>query len=102
MNIGMNKEKHFIEYWEEQREGPKWQYYLQYSFAWTIVIFLCTFFFLKIILDSYAVGSLTTLYVIAPGSILMAIAVTHIIYQTNENRYRKILMRRKDDRKYEI
>ena len=92
-----NKEKYFIESWEEQKEGPKWKYYLQYGFAWTIVIFLGTFFLLKILLDAYIVGSLTTLYVIAPGSVLMAIALTHIIYKSNEHRYRKILSGKKNE-----
>lgn len=84
------KEMQFIEYWDEQKEGPKWQYYLQYGFAWTMVIFLGTFFLMKMLLDDMIVGSMTTLYIIAPGSIIMALAVTHMIYTSNENRYRKI------------
>lgn len=86
-----NKDKHFIEYWEEQREGPKWQYYLQYVFAWTLAIFLGIFFLLKIILDSYAVGSMTTLYIIAPASVVVGIILTHLIYTRNEKRYRKLV-----------
>lgn len=84
------KDSRFIDYWEDQRKGPKWEYYLTYGFGWTIVFFLCLFFLLKIILDERSVGSALTLVIIAPAALVLALVVTHLTYSKNEVKYKKL------------
>ena len=85
----------FIRDWEFQKEGPKWKYYLQYSIAWTVVIFLSLFFIVKVIMSNRNIGgwlSFVTFFIIA---VLLAIFTTHMVYETNEKKLKKILEREK-------
>lgn len=79
-------EKNFIRDWQIQKEGPKWKYYLQYIIAWTTVIFLSSFFLLKLIMSDRSMGGWTNFYIILSSSILLAAVITHIVYQTNERK----------------
>ncbi|HUS00978.1 MAG TPA: hypothetical protein VMY77_04590 [Chitinophagaceae bacterium] len=88
-------EKNFIRDWQIQKEGPKWKYYLQYIFAWTTVIFLSSFFLLKLIMADRSMGGWTSFYIILPLSILLAALITHLVYQTNESKLQQILDKEK-------
>ncbi len=88
-----SSEKHFIQSWKEQRHGPRWKYYVQYTIAWGIVTFLVLFFLLKLIMTERNMGGLVTFYIILPASILIAFTVTHFTYVINERRLKKILQR---------
>ena len=86
-----NSEKIFIRNWQIQKEGAKWKYYLQYIIAWSTVIFLATFFLLKLIMSDRSMGGWTSFYIILPSSIALAALITHLVYQTNEKKLEKIL-----------
>jgi hypothetical protein len=86
-------EKKFIRNWEIQREGPAWKYYLQYIIAWNTVSFLSLFFLVKLIMSDRDMGGWISFYIIIAVSILIAVLLTHIVYQTNEKRYKRILER---------
>jgi O-antigen/teichoic acid export membrane protein len=86
-----NKDRRFIEYWQDQRKGTKTEYYLTYSIGWTIALFLGLFFLLKIIFDEHTVGDISTLYIIAPVSIVAALMLTHLTYQRNERKYQRLI-----------
>ena len=87
------KEKKFIRDWGIQKEGPKWQYYLQYIVAWSTVIFLSLFFLLKLLMADRSMGGWTSFYIVAPLSIVLAALITHLVYQTNEKKLQQILQR---------
>ena len=87
------KEKKFIRDWEIQKEGPMWQYYLQYIVAWSTVIFLSLFFLLKLLMADRSMGGWTSFYIVAPLSIVLAALITHLVYQTNEKKLQQILQR---------
>ena len=87
------KEKKFIRDWEIQKEGPRWQYYLQYIVAWSTVIFLSLFFLLKLLMADRSMGGWTSFYIVAPLSIVLAALITHLVYQTNEKKLQQILQR---------
>jgi len=87
------KEKKFIRDWGIQKEGPRWQYYLQYIVAWSTVIFLSLFFLLKLLMADRSMGGWTSFYIIAPLSIVLAALITHLVYQTNEKKLQQILQR---------
>ena len=86
-------EKKFIRDWEIQREGPAWKYYLQYIIAWSTVGFLSLFFLLKLIMSDRSMGGWISFYIVLGVSIIISILATHIIYQSNEKKYRRILKR---------
>ena len=86
-------EKKFIRDWEFQKEGPKWKYYLQYIIAWTSVIFLSLFFLIKLIIPDRNMGGWTSFFIVAFVSIVFAIVVTHLVYQTNEKKLNRIIQR---------
>lgn len=88
-----NEEKKFIRDWQIQKEGAKWKYYLQYIIAWSTVIFLSSFFLLKLIMADRSMGGWTSFYIILPASVLAAALITHLVYQTNETRLQRILKR---------
>jgi hypothetical protein len=87
------KEKKFIRDWGIQKEGPRWQYYLQYIVAWSTVIFLSLFFLLKLLMADRSMGGWTSFYIVAPLSIVLAALITHLVYQTNEKKLQQILQR---------
>ena len=88
-----SSERHFMQSWKEQREGPKWKYYLQYIIAWSTVSFLSLFFLTKLIMSDRSMGGWISFYIVIIVSIIVATLVTHIIYQSNEKKYRRILQR---------
>lgn len=87
-----SSEKKFIQSWKEQSSGPRWKYYLQYIIAWTTVSFLCLFFLTKLIMSDRKMGSLS-FFIILAAALLLATAITHIVYTSNEKRIKKILER---------
>ena len=88
-------DKTFIRDWEIQKEGPKWKYYLQYIVAWGTVIFLSLFFLLKLVMSDRTMGGWTSFYIIAPIAIVMAVIITHLVYQANEKKL-KLILQKKD------
>lgn len=91
--IMTHSEKIFIRDWQIQKEGPKWKYYLQYIFAWSTVLFLSLFFLLKLIMTDRSMGGWTSFYIVLPVSVVLAVLITHFVYQTNEKKLQKILQR---------
>jgi len=88
-----NKEKNFIRDWQIQKEGPKWKYYLQYIIAWSTVIFLSSFFLLKLIMSDRSMGGWISFFIILIGSVLLSVLITHLVYQTNEEKLKRLLER---------
>jgi hypothetical protein len=88
-----NKEKNFIRDWQIQKEGSKWKYYLQYIIAWSTVIFLSSFFLLKLIMSDRSMGGWISFFIILIGSVLLSILITHLVYQTNEEKLKRLLER---------
>lgn len=83
-------EKVFIRDWEIQKEGPKWKYYLQYIIAWSTVIFLSLFFLIKVIISERNMGGWISFFIVFFIAVLSASIITHLVYKTNEKKYRKI------------
>jgi hypothetical protein len=86
-------EKTFIRHWQEQKEGPKWKYYLQYIIAWTVVIFLSLLFLLKLLMAQRDMGGWTSFYIVLPASGVIAAVTTHLVYQTNEKKLQRLLQK---------
>ena len=84
-----SQDRHFVESWREQREGPKWKYYLQYIIAWTVVIFLCLFFLLLLV-GGRGTGGKGSFIIVLSISFISAFITTHYIYTSNEKRLKTI------------
>ncbi len=88
-----NSEKHFINHWLEQKSGPRWKYYLQFTIAWTVVSFLIIFFLTKLFTDAWETGGKGLIFIIIGASIIIGFGATHITYTISERRYKKIIQR---------
>ncbi|MEO6289171.1 MAG: hypothetical protein ABIO76_04595 [Ginsengibacter sp.] len=86
-----NKEKHFINHWLEQKSGPRWKYYLQFTIAWTVVSFLVIFFLTKLFTELWETGGEGLIYVIIILSVVIGFLATHFTYSLSEKRYKKIM-----------
>jgi hypothetical protein len=86
-------EKKFIRDWQIQKEGPRWKYYLQYIIAWSTVLFLSLFFLLKLIMADRSMGGWTSFYIVLAVAVVLAVLITHLVYQTNETKLQRILQR---------
>ncbi|HEV8082905.1 MAG TPA: hypothetical protein VGP55_06875 [Chitinophagaceae bacterium] len=93
-----NQEKHFINHWLEQKSGPRWKYYLQFTIAWTVVSFLVIFFLAKLFTEAWEIGGESLIYLILIISIVTGFLATHFTYDLSEKRYKKILKREETKR----
>ena len=88
-----NTEKHFINQWKEQRSGPRWKYYLQFTIAWTVVSFLVIFFLTKLFTNAWEKGGRNMIFLFAAAAIIIGFLATHFTYSLSEKRYKKIMKR---------
>lgn len=88
-----NAERRFIEQWRDQKSGPKWKYYLLFSFAWTVVSFLVIFFLLKLLTNLWETGGPNLIYIMIAIAIVIGFFSTHFTYVSNEKKYHSIIER---------
>lgn len=88
-----NAERRFIEQWREQKSGPKWKYYLLFSFAWSVVSFLVIFFLLKLFTNLWQTGGFNLIYLMIGAAIIAGFFSTHFTYVNNEKKYHSIIER---------
>ena len=84
-----------MEQWREQRSGPRWQYYLLFIFAWTVVSFLIIFFLAKLLTNLWEKGGSEMIYIFIALAVICGFLVTHITYTRSEKKYQKIIAREK-------
>ncbi|MEP6584914.1 MAG: hypothetical protein ABJA90_11645 [Ginsengibacter sp.] len=80
-----------MNHWLEQKSGPQWKYYLQFTIAWTVVSFLVIFFLTKLLTELWETGGGSLIYTLLIISVLMGFFATHFTYAFSEKRYKKIL-----------
>ena len=82
-----------MNHWIEQRSGPRWKYYLQFSIAWTVVSFLLIFFLTRLFTDLWDTGGNSMIILFIAGSVVTGFLATHFTYSLSEKRYKKIMKR---------
>ena len=92
-----NSDRHFIEQWRDQKKGPKWQYYLLFTFAWATVSFLVIFFVLKLFTSLWETGGPNLIYLLIAIALVIGALSTHLTYVTNEKKYSQIMSRERQD-----
>ena len=90
-----NSERRFVEQWREQKSGPRWQYYVLFSLAWTVVSFLVIFFLTKLFTNLWETGGQNLIYLLIAISIIIGVSFTHFNYTSSEKRYKKIIDKEK-------
>lgn len=88
-----NSERHFIEQWKDQKSGPRWKYYLQFTIAWTVVSFLVIFFLTKLFTPLWETGGRNLIFILIGISIVSGFLSTHLTYNLSEKKYNKIMKR---------
>ena len=88
-----NSERHFIAQWKEQRSGPRWKYYLQFTIAWMVVSFLVTFFLTKLFTPLWETGGRNLIFILIGVSVFIGFLSTHLTYSVSEKKYNKIMKR---------
>ena len=91
-----NSERHFINQWMEQKSGPRWKYYLQFTIAWTVVSFLVIFFLTKLFTPLWETGGRNLIFLLIGISVVIGFLSTHITYSLSEKRYNKIMKREEE------
>jgi cation transporter-like permease len=84
--------------WDEQKSGPLWKYYVQFTFAWTVVSFLVIFFLTKLFTDAWETGGKNMILLFVAASVVIGLLVTHFTYTISEKRYKRI-MKREEEKK---
>jgi hypothetical protein len=85
-------EKRFIKYWEEQRVGGKYKYYLLYILAGTFISVLILSFVYSIVISStFSLdwGVLPILIV----SVILVTVMTIVTWDRNEKKFKAIIKR---------
>jgi hypothetical protein len=86
------EEKRFIKYWEEQRTGGKYKYYLLYIPAGTFIsIIILSVFYCLIISQRWSLD--TGLFIIMAISPVLMAALTIFAWDKNEKRFKSIIKR---------
>lgn len=88
-----NSERHFIEHWKDQKSGPRWKYYLQFTIAWTVVSFLVIFFLTKLFTPLWETGGRNLIFILIGLSVFIGFLSTHLTYSLSEKKYNKIIKR---------
>lgn len=89
-------ERRFIDHWQEQKSGPKWKYYFQFTVAWTVVSFLVIFFLTKLFTPLWETGGKYIIIFFVIIAIATGFFATHITYTINETRYKRIIQNEKE------
>lgn len=80
----------------EQKSGPRWKYYLQFTIAWTVVAFLVIFFLTKLFTPLWETGGRNLIFLLIGISVVIGFLSTHITYSLSEKRYNKIMKREEE------
>jgi hypothetical protein len=85
------REKRFIKYWEEQRKGGRYAYYLLYILGGTFIISLLGFILLLFILQF--MFKVTMLWAVPVSAFVLAVLLTLMTWQNNERKFKRIIRR---------
>ena len=88
-----NSERHFINQWKEQKSGPRWKYYFQFTTAWTVVSFLVIFFLTKLFTPLWETGGRNLIFLLIGISVVTGFLATHFTYSLSEKKYNTIMKR---------
>lgn len=85
------KDKRFIRYWEEQREGGKWKYILTYTIGGGVLVFFIpvTLFYIMGMLQFYKLVSFP-IWALVIIALLISFAGSLYFWHTNDDKWRSL------------
>jgi tryptophan-rich sensory protein len=86
------EEKRFIKYWQEQRTGGKYKYYLLYILAGTFVAVLLLSFLYSIVISPYFRVNYGFIFVLVSSFVLVTL-ITVLTWHRNERKFKAIIKR---------
>jgi hypothetical protein len=86
------EEKRFIKYWEEQRIGGKYKYYLLYILAGSFIGIIVLFFLYSLFISPYVRVNFSFLFIIV-FSVSLVTFITVYTWNGNEKKFRSIIKR---------
>ena len=86
-----DKEKRFVRYWEEQREGGKWSYLVTYTVGGSVLLFFfpLMIYYILTMLNFFERVHLPII-AIAVIAILASFAISQYFWHRNEERWRSL------------
>lgn len=84
------EDRRFIQYWLDQKKGPRWKYYLTFIVAWTVVSFILIFFLAKLFTNLWETGGPALIYIFIGIGFVAGIVITHLTYTCNEKKLKKL------------
>lgn len=83
-------EKRFIRYWEDQRKGGRWPYYIMYILAGTFIVGIL----ISIVIIWFMQDKIRPPYWRIPvAAFVTSIAITLFSWNNNEKKFRNIIKR---------
>lgn len=86
-----DKEKRFVQYWEEQREGGKWSYLVPYTIGGSVLLFffpLMIYYILTML--NFIERARLPIVAIAIIVVLASFTISLYIWHRNEDRWRSL------------
>jgi hypothetical protein len=84
------EEKRFIRFWQDQRQGGKWSYYLLYTFGGGFIISLLAYILILWILH---IRVPKPYWLLPLFGVAASAAISVIVWNRNEKRFKKIIRR---------
>src|SRR6476661_2813458 len=97
-----NSERQFLDHWADQKSGPRWKYYVQFTIAWTVVSFLVIFFLTKVFTNAWETGGNSIIILFITASAITGFLSTHFTYTLSDKRYKRIIEREKEKNKLNV
>ena len=88
-----------MDHWADQKSGPRWKYYVQFTIAWTVVSFLVIFFLTKLFTNAWETGGNSIIILFITASVIAGFLATHVTYTVSDKRYKRIIEREKEKNK---
>ena len=87
-----------MDHWADQKSGPRWKYYVQFTIAWTVVSFLVIFFLTKLFTNAWETGGNSIIILFITASVIAGFLATHVTYTVSDKRYKRIIIEREKEK----
>lgn len=91
------EDRRFIEYWLDQKKGPRWKYYITFIVAWTVVAFILIFFLSKLFTNLWKTGGSILIFIFIGIALFIGMVSTHLIYISNEKKLKRLMEQYKEE-----
>lgn len=91
LSLISSKERRFLRYWEEQREGGFLSYVLLYALIGTFIT--SVFFSILLVIFYRLVFGSPVFWMVISGALILSVSITLFTWKNNERYFKKIIRR---------